>query len=256
MSSDPWAVLDTIRWEIGPVFGSEDLCILLYGIVRREKPQSLLELGTGLGVTSAWIARALKENGSGTLVTVDNGRHFSDPRTQFFLSALSEPTKEIVSWHKDLSYLEYLEAVFEAVDAQHHVQARISEILLNYSADEKFDFVFADFDHSPRMCLRLAAHILPRLSANGSLFIDSASTHMPSYLALERIVDCLNRGLIPEEFSALVDAPLLDALKDRLRKSRMTLTHLVENSQRNQNSTAWLRWVPVGLVPSFGAFMH
>lgn len=45
---------------------------LLYTLVRATRPRNVLELGTGLGLTAAFIATALAENGdSGTLVSIE-----------------------------------------------------------------------------------------------------------------------------------------------------------------------------------------
>ncbi|CAE6698840.1 hypothetical protein CFBP6600_03740 [Xanthomonas arboricola pv. corylina] len=59
-----------IREEIGWLYGSEDLCVLLYSLVKREKPAVVVELGTGLGVSTAWMAAAMKETGKGTLQVI------------------------------------------------------------------------------------------------------------------------------------------------------------------------------------------
>lgn len=253
--ADQWLALNMFRWEVGPVFGSEDLCVLLYSLIRRERPQRVLELGTGLGVTAAWIAQALKENKKGILKTVDNGAYFADPRTQFFLSSLSSPLKSFLSWHDDQNYSDYLKSIFAKLHAEHHVDALNTDISFQIF-EEGFDIVFSDFQHSPNMCIELIASALPRLSKNGSLFIDSASTHLASFLTLEHIVDCINRQTIPERLRSSMTEDAYHILHERLKNSKLLLTHLVECQERNQNSTAWLRWVPNGLSPSFGAFMH
>lgn len=57
----------------GAVYGSEDQAQLFYALIKMQKPEVVLELGTALGVTSFWMAQAVKENGSGRVFTVDNG---------------------------------------------------------------------------------------------------------------------------------------------------------------------------------------
>ena len=48
--------------RIGPIYGTEDLGIYLYSIVKMLKPKNVIELGTGLGTTMLWISQALVEN--------------------------------------------------------------------------------------------------------------------------------------------------------------------------------------------------
>jgi predicted O-methyltransferase YrrM len=43
----------------------------IYEFIRRERPNSVLELGFAHGVSSCYIAAALKDNGSGRLTTID-----------------------------------------------------------------------------------------------------------------------------------------------------------------------------------------
>lgn len=57
----------------GAVYGSEDQAQLFYALIKMQKPEVVLELGTALGVTSFWMAQAVKENGTGRVFTVDNG---------------------------------------------------------------------------------------------------------------------------------------------------------------------------------------
>lgn len=45
---------------------------ILYGLIRSMKPASIVEIGCYRGYASAWMAQALKENGSGRLYCIDN----------------------------------------------------------------------------------------------------------------------------------------------------------------------------------------
>lgn len=45
---------------------------VLYGLIRSMRPQVVVEVGTYLGYGAAWMAQALKENGSGILYVIDN----------------------------------------------------------------------------------------------------------------------------------------------------------------------------------------
>ena len=48
--------------RVGAAYGSEDLALFLYALIKMQKPQCILELGTGDGAATVWMAQALKEN--------------------------------------------------------------------------------------------------------------------------------------------------------------------------------------------------
>src|SRR5215207_1409064 len=50
---------------------SPELGRRVYDHIRAEKPADVLELGTGHGVSAAYMAAALEANGAGHLTTVD-----------------------------------------------------------------------------------------------------------------------------------------------------------------------------------------
>lgn len=55
----------------------------LYALVRLVKPERVLELGTGRGVSARFIAAALAENGHGELTTVEPDRALRDAAREF-----------------------------------------------------------------------------------------------------------------------------------------------------------------------------
>jgi predicted O-methyltransferase YrrM len=64
--------------KIGTVYGTEDFAIYMYSIVKMRRPAKIVELGTGVGTTTLWMAQALKENGFGKLHTIDNGSMWAE----------------------------------------------------------------------------------------------------------------------------------------------------------------------------------
>ncbi len=64
--------------RLGFVYGSDDISMFFYTLIRRERPLNIVELGTGLGVSTFWMAQALKELGDGQIWTVDDGSHWQD----------------------------------------------------------------------------------------------------------------------------------------------------------------------------------
>src|SRR6056300_582195 len=67
--------------SIGSIYGTEDFAIYLYSIVKMMKPQTVVELGTGLGSVALWTALALEENKSGVIHTIDDGSEWDRLKT-------------------------------------------------------------------------------------------------------------------------------------------------------------------------------
>ncbi|UUZ54623.1 class I SAM-dependent methyltransferase [Massilia sp. H-1] len=117
--------LQAMRDQLGPMYGSEDLCVLLYSLVKREKPRVVVELGTGMGVSTAWIAAAMAENGGGTIYTVDNGGHFARSYEIGRVAALNGPL-EVLSGCTTLP--DFLAKTFERSGGAAHVKCIEREI--------------------------------------------------------------------------------------------------------------------------------
>lgn len=251
--------LHELRYALGPMFGSEDLCVLLYSIVKREKPEIIVELGTGLGVTAAWMAAAMAENGFGKIYTVDNGGHFKEIVEKYHLRGLKGVLEPLANTSE---YSGFLQCIAEHAGISKHVkfvQRDIDLADLRWLEDEiegglsdkKIDMLFSDFNHSVPTIIDILAKFLPRMSKSSSIFIDSASTKMISYYMLESLMPMIERGKIPIE---LLNAATNDAerikIKDIMANSIFRLNHLVERQDRPQNSTTWLKISPPSLLPS------
>ena len=256
-----------LRDAIGPHYGSEDLCVFLYSLVKREKPRCVVELGTGLGVTTAWIAAAMRENGFGTIVTVDNGAHFASAPPLAERQELPPSLQELGS----LGYDALLRRIFERAGVASHVKSLRCDIDLHdlrwldesvgpSAADglpAPIDIVFSDFNHSAANVARIVGAFIPRLADVGSILIDSASTHLTSYYLLEHLTALLQRGQVPKELLEQAgDARLAERLAARVANSGFRLMHLVEKLERAQNSTAWLRVERTSLVPPLAIALH
>ena len=83
------------------------------------------------------------------------------------------------------------------------------------------------------------------MSLSSSIFIDSASTSLPSCLLLENLVTQLQRGVVP---LLLQDHAAVD-LQECLRNRRITLVHITKLGRSEQNSVAWLKLEPADLIP-------
>lgn len=245
-----------IRDQLGPVYGSEELCMLLYSLVRREQPQVVVELGTGLGATTAWIASALKEIGGGCIYTFDNGSHFHDASVKAFLSQLTGKLYDLARLSETGSYEECMAWIFNQTEVSDRVRFVKGDIDFNARAIEpvaqgrKIDLLFSDFNHAPKTIIQLLGAYLAHMNTTSAIYIDSASTYLPSYWMLDSLIKMLNSKRIPAVLRSGLDGDQLTALDELVDKCSFQLVHLVEKTPRSQNSTAWIRISPDDLFPA------
>jgi predicted O-methyltransferase YrrM len=245
-----------LREQLGPVYGSEDLCMLLYNMVRRERPQVVVELGTGLGVTTAWVAAALKEIGSGRVYTFDNGSHFQDASVKVFLAQLSGELHDLARLSEQGSYEDCMAWIFDRIGVSDRIELVKGEIDFHARAvaavapGQNIDLLFSDFNHAPKTIIQLLGSYLARMNTTSAIYIDSASTLLPSYWMLENLVRMLNEKRIPAVLREGLDDTQLTALRNLVDACSFQLVHLVEKAPRSQNSTAWLRIYPDDLLPA------
>ena len=252
------------RYQIGPIYGSEDICTLLYSLVRREKPEIVVELGTGMGVTTAWIAAAMKENGVGTIYTYDDGSHFEMPDVRHFLAkALSGPIASLGQIAKQGTYEEFIFSLFDLCGVREHIFLKKTRIDLDNAAALTVDFehkpidlLFSDYMHSPDFVHNIVRAFLPRMAGTSSIFIDSASSHVPSFLTLERMIECFNQQKIPKRVLQGMSESDASITRRLLSESQFRLMHLMEKRDRAQNSTSWIRIEPIDTLPPVTSFFH
>lgn len=224
--------------QVGPYYGTEDLAVYVYSMIKMTRPQKVLELGTGLATVSLWAAAALVENGTGELVTVDDGSQYAN-------------NSDVVSLLGDQYTADYKAFVDQQLKL-HGVAAVVNFVnktLEELTFRDSYDMLFADFSHSPFAVTRLLGQFLPRITRNSTIFIHSASTYYSSYHTLEAVVDLLNQKRIPLSLREMVNPGDLNRLEQLVNNCVFELTHLVENKQRNQNSAAQIRIVPCDIVP-------
>jgi predicted O-methyltransferase YrrM len=217
--------------SIGSVYGTEDFSIYLYSLVKMLKPQTVVELGTGLGSVALWTALALEENKSGIIHTIDDGSEWDRLKTHVGM-ATGVYEEQYSSYIKQL----ITKFNFEQIN---FINQKIDALQLG-----NIDILFSDFAHGPFDIIKLLGDYLPQMSDDSMIFFDSASTHYGSYHTLETIVNCFNSGKVPRVFKDLgVD------LSDKVNGCKFQLNHIVENKDRNQNSTACIRIMPVDIFP-------
>jgi hypothetical protein len=146
--------------RLGFIYGSEDISMLLYTMVRREQPLNIVELGTGLGVSALWMAQALKENGRGRITTFDDGSHWKDTqevRRAAQLLAKAEPFDGLDA--DDTDYPGFINRLSERLDLRDYLTFIPEHIDLAKESDlaardyefmaRPVDLVFADIQRSP-----------------------------------------------------------------------------------------------------------
>ena len=224
--------------QVGPYYGTEDLAVYVYSMIKMSRPQKVLELGTGLATVTLWAAAAVCENGTGELVTVDDGSQYTNN---------SDVVGLLGDSYTD-SYKDFVTNQLCRYDVD-NVVTFVNKTLEELTFRDSYDMLFADFSHSPFAVTRLLGQFLPRLSRNSTILIHSASTYYSSYHTLEALVQLLNQKRIPLSLREMVNPGDLNRLEQLVNNCVFELTHLVENKQRNQNSAAQIRIVPCDIVP-------
>jgi hypothetical protein len=244
-----------------------------------QSPLNVLEIGTGFGVTAYWMAQAMKENGDGHIWSVDNGEHWASialllekgvpaqlaplidrVRAHRWFGEIVFPNrvgKQIADYWKVLDesarvmgldpHVTFLKGSFLTGDSI-EVSAKTYPFL-EPALQEPIDILFADVEHSIQSVLVNISQFLPLMSDSASIFIDSASTWLPSYLTLEQTIQQLNNGKLPAIFLSGANAEKKARLLEIVATRRFTLIPLVEKKNRSQNGLAWIRIEPINVVP-------
>ncbi len=260
------APLVELRNRIGYVYGSEDTCTLFYAMVRRERPVNIVELGAGLGVTALWMAQAAKENGAGRVWTLDDASQWQDPnQLREALKPLAGVETFAALARDAVSYEAFMEGVVRLLHLEdrmtflkRHIDVSKEEAFTvqNYPfLDQPVDFLFLDINRTPDDILDSLYLFLPHLAEAASIFIDSASTSLSSYLFLEKLIEQLNRSKVPRRFLLGQSPERRRALIDLVAQRKFSIMHLTEKVKRAQNSLAWIRVEPNDYMPHPQALM-
>ena len=222
--------------RVGTPYGSEDLSLFLYSLIKMQKPNCIVELGTGDGASTVWMAQALKENGQGQLITVDNGSQF-------------EIGPHLAADEKKSNHADYIKHILNKFELDDVVTFIIADMPPLPVPETAVDFIFSDYNHGITGIADVVCTYLPFLGDAASIFIDSASTFMPSYLFIERLVDDFNSGTIPASLLGRINENCRDRAIEKVRTSSFSVTHLTTAGKEHQNSTAWIKIQPKDIMP-------
>jgi len=240
---DAFALLKKYTDRVGPDYGTEDFCIFMYALAKMQKPKVALELGTGLGATAFWLARAMVENGAGHVWTVDNGSHWLEMQAETGRpSALTESERA-------LDYAQFFSSCVDKFGLSGCITLLQVDMPPYPILDEKIDVLFYDYRHSPIEIMKLLIEFLPRMSHGASIFMDRVSTTFDSYVFLEHLIGLFNAGKVPLLMTESMDDEKRDRFLGIVRNSTFTLSHVTERKNRKQNSCAWLKIEPIDIVP-------
>tara|TARA_R100000353_G_scaffold113389_2_gene81166 strand:- start:116 stop:907 length:792 start_codon:yes stop_codon:yes gene_type:complete len=228
--------------KISEVYGKERFCYLLYSLIRMEQPNTVVELGTGLGTCALLVAQALKENNKGIIWTIDNGADWADYKESF---------QKIFKTHKD-----YFNSLIKKFNLKPFIKLisnfDISKNLV-YDPKKKIDILFVDAqDSDPLSCMNVLRGYLPLMNSRSSIFIDRAPTINHSYLLLEKIISELQNNRVSNSLVDGLPRETQELIYKMVLKSKFTLINLTEDDNnklnKSQNSTAWIKIEPLDFV--------
>jgi predicted O-methyltransferase YrrM len=135
-----WSMYDSMTDEV-------EILEFLRTLVTTIKPDLVVETGTFLGISTLWIAEALKANGFGRVITCEyDPQVFAKAKERIAGSGLSE-------W----------------------IECR-NESSLEVKVNGRIDLLFSDSDMSVRE--QEVRHFLPLINTNGVILMHDASSHL------------------------------------------------------------------------------
>lgn len=127
----------------------------LYCLIRALRPQSVLEVGTHIGASTLYIARALQSNGGGKVTTVDI----------LDVNAPNGPWQKVGQDMPPRGFAEKL-GCSDHIDFMAQDSIQFME-----RTDKKFDFIFLDGDHGARTVYKEVSAALRVLAPGGVILL-------------------------------------------------------------------------------------
>jgi hypothetical protein len=174
------------------------------------KPLTVVEFGTGFGTTSFMAAQGCKENGFGTVLTIDDGsqNNFVENYSQFIKNKIIE-----------FGLTEHIQFFNETLNWQN---------MNTFKFVKDVGIVFNDIDGSPKAFFDVLVWLLPRKNKECYFFIDRGATFLDNYYIMQNTIRELNNGRIPKY--------MLDVCEDKKQleeiiKTTKFSTHCVKKHQ-------------------------
>ena len=117
------------NWTMGSIFANEGQ--RLYDLVRKLKPLIIVEIGGYYGCSTSWLAKAVRDNKKGKVISIDNNSHHGE------WSMIPKELKQFVEFR--------VANAFEC------------------NVPKKIDMVFEDGEHSPEFTKKIALRFRPSM---------------------------------------------------------------------------------------------
>jgi hypothetical protein len=261
--------------KIADAYGTWEKGLILYSLAKMHRAESVIEIGTGHAVSTFCLAAALKANGSGRVLTIDDGSQWkhSLPSGTFAKTIKAHPlfgkaldsalARKKMKGRQRLDYFVLLKALRKVLGLDGYVEFLKAHVDLMANDDllpdthprlasafkRPVDLVFCDYRSGIASTLRMLRCLLPRMSASSSILFDAESTWHPSFLAIERTVSQLNSGKIPAAFLAGASKRLKNTFAQIVATRHFQVVHFVEKNDNTQNSLMWIKIEPVNVFP-------
>ena len=209
----------------GQLYGSEDLCFLLYSLVKMRKPEFVLELGTGMATTALWMGMALKENKHGKITTIDNGSHWPLVIERF--------GSQLPKRYQLENYDDYVKRVVDDYSLSQQIQFENIPIE-KYQTENEIDILFSDYSHYIYNIYDIFSKYLVKMKSDSYLIIDSVPGNKHSWIGLKNLIHSLNNGEVPSYITDTTE------IHNKIKNSIFSLIPILENKNREQNSTAMI----------------
>lgn len=209
----------------GQLYGSEDLCFLLYSLVKMRKPEFVLELGTGMATTALWMGMALKENKHGKITTIDNGSYWPLVMERF--------GSQLPKRYQLENYDDYIKRVVDDYSLSQQIQFENMPIE-KYEIKNKIDILFSDYNHHIESIYHIFSKYLTQMKSDSYIVIDSVPNNKESWIGLKNLIHAFNNGEIPYRITNTIE------IQNKIGNSIFSLIPILENKNREQNSSAMI----------------
>lgn len=149
---------------IKAVFGDDDVSgginpgdrRAVYYLIRALAPRSVLEIGTHIGASTLYIARALRANGDGGTTTTVDILDVNRDEGPWKRAGLAMSPRKLAA----------------ALHCESAIQFAVAPSLQwMRTTPERFDFIFLDGDHSAQAVYQEVGAALPRLNPGGTILL-------------------------------------------------------------------------------------
>jgi len=233
------------NFSISEDYGTEHLSLLLYSLIRMQRPSNIIELGAGYGTASTLMGQALKENQKGKIWCIDNQSDW--PIIKSKLEVIGE---------KHDSYDDYFSNLINNFKLNDYIEYKNFDVDFKslskfFTIDKSIDILFADSNSDAECVAKTLSFYLPKMSDYSDIFIHRASTRHHSLMTIESILNYLQKGKIPQVLLESKTEEEINNFFNFVRRSKFTLINIAESPEKKvnqeQNGAAWIKIEPLDI---------